>query len=110
MAVDQRWLAGQRTDLSKKLAGTGIQDRRDMAEPVALARGHMSRQDDMHAARLAGLEHQLAVCKSARLPEPPQAVHFLRRQPRESLLVTLEGGRRKQQSRVGIVSQGLLPI
>ena len=48
--------SGQRADLGQELAGTLIDDRRDVAEAVALGDRHVAAEDDEHAAaELAGL-------------------------------------------------------
>ena len=62
MAVDQRDAAGELADLGQKLPRPLIDDRRDMAEPVALGDRDMARQHHEHAGPgLAGLEQHFAV-------------------------------------------------
>ena len=81
VAVDQGRASGQRPDLGQELPGTLIDDRRDVAEAVALGDGHMAADDDEHAAAdVAGLEQALAVAVAADRSEPSQPLDFLRRQ------------------------------
>ncbi len=67
MAVDQRDAAGELADLGQKLPRPLVDDRRDMAEAVALGDRDMARQHHEHAgAELAGLEQGFAVPGSVR--------------------------------------------
>ena len=89
MAVDQRDAAGELADLGQKLPRPLVDDRRDMAEAVALGDRDMARQHHEHAgADLAGLEQGFAIPVASRLPEPAHPLDFVMRQRRKGLLVT----------------------
>ena len=88
VAVDQGGASGQRADLGQELAGTLIDDGRDVAEAVALGDRHVAADDDEHAAaEVAGLEQGLAIAVAVDRTEPPQPLDFQCRQHREHLIV-----------------------
>ena len=73
MAVDQRRLARQRADFGEELSRArnsriGV----TWPSPSRWLAVSVAGQDDMHAARLAGLEQQFAVGEAAHLAEPAQ--------------------------------------
>ena len=81
MAVDQRDPAGELADLGEKLARSLVDDRRHMAEAVALGDRDVAGQHHEHARpRPAGLEQFFAVAVVADIAEPAHAGDFLRRQ------------------------------
>ena len=58
-AVDQRIAAGELADLGEELPGALLEDRRDVAKPVALRDGDMAGKQHEHARRRpAGFEEQ----------------------------------------------------
>ena len=94
-AVDQRDTAGQLADFGDKLPRSLLDDRRDVAETVALGDRDVARQHDEHAASgLAGLEHQLAVGIGFEFAEAAHARDLGIGQGRKSLLQARERPRR----------------
>ena len=105
MAVDQRDAAGELADLGQELPRPLIDDRRDMAEAVALGDRDMARQHHEHARpRLAGFEQHFAVLVDAHLAEPAHAVDFVRRQRRKGLL----RARKRKGGRVEWIDRGVV--
>ena len=77
MAVDQRDAAGKLADLGHELPRPLIDDRRDMAEAVALGDRDMARQHHEHAgAGLAGLEQRFAVLDRFAVPRTGACARF----------------------------------
>jgi hypothetical protein len=92
MAIYQRDAAGELADFGEELTRPLVDDRCDMAEPVALGDRDMARQHHEHArSRLAGFEQPLAILVASEIAEPSHARDFLRRQRREGLLMAREG-------------------
>lgn len=103
MAVDQRRLAGELPDLGEELARPLLDDRCDIAEPVAPGDGDAPREDHEHArAGLAGLEQRRACGVPQDLPERPDPVDLLGRERRESRLVARPRRRRHRVGRAAL--------
>ena len=88
MAIDQRDAAGELADFGQKLTWPLIDDRRDVAEAVALGNRDMAGQQDEHSrSRFAGLEQPFAVLVMAQFAESAHARDLVRGQCREGLLM-----------------------
>ncbi len=91
MAIDQRDAARELTDFGEKLTRPLIDDRRDMAEAIALGDRDMAGQYDEHApAGLAGFKQFFAILVTSDVAEPAHARDLLERQRRERLLMARE--------------------
>ena len=87
MTIDKGRALRQRADFGQKLSRPLFQNRRNMAEAVALRHRDPTLEHDEHAAaRLAGREHAFAVGVALHIAEAAQALDLLGLQIRKRLI------------------------